>query len=93
MIIQRNSQKYDIFTNGTVEPVINKPGVVLKDCIWCLLPAIKASNLDGFNKKSFYRCHPVAASAQVHLKIAMTIAQVQRCVYLCQHTGSTRCQE
>jgi len=33
--------------------------------IWCLLPVIKASNLDGFNERPFSRCQLVTASEQV----------------------------
>jgi len=32
---------------------------------WCLLPVMKASDLDGFNKRPFSRCHLVTASMQV----------------------------
>jgi len=32
---------------------------------WCLLPVIKTSDLDGFNKMPFSRCHLVKASVPV----------------------------
>jgi len=52
-------------TNGTVEPAMHKPWMVSKDCAWCLLPVIMASDVDGFNKMLFSRCHLVTDSAQV----------------------------